>query len=166
MTHLSRTLLLAALAMGIAACDSSPAATTAQEKASRFPALDMSDIMMAKLVCTEGLVNGLARGDLEQVAASAERMRELSERASWMVHDTVTYLALSGTFRAQLEEMVRHANAGDRSALVSDFVAVTNTCVACHAYLQEERLQQSLPGRLSRSSQPSALMRISAASRP
>lgn len=160
MTHLHRTLLLAALATGIAACETSPAAPPAQEKASRFPALDMSDIMMAKLICTEGLVNGLARGDLAQVAASAERMRELSERASWMVHDTVTYLALSDTFRGQLEQMVRHADAGDRSALVADFVAVTNTCVACHAYLQEERLQQSLPGRLSRSPQPSALARI------
>ncbi len=154
--------IAAAAAMLLAACDATPP-PRAEEKASRFPALDMSDIMHAKLVCTEGIVNGLARGDLAQVADSAEAMRDLSERASWMVHDTVAYIALSETFREQLDAMIRHARSGDRGALVGDYAAITNTCLACHAYLQEERLESEMPGRISARPGPSAIRRIAAA---
>lgn len=148
----------------LAACDAAPP-PRAEEKVGRFPALDMTDIMQAKLLCSEGIVNGLARGDLAQVAESAEAMRELSERASWMVHDTVTYVAISETFRDELDRMIRHARAGDREALVGDYAAVTNTCLACHAYLREERLEQEMPGRLSAQSEPSAIRRLAGANR-
>jgi len=161
-----RVLLAALFAGHLLAC-TTPASDTAHHasadangKSSRFPIVDMSDVMKAKLVYTEAIVNGLARGDLPLVAENAAAMRELSERASWMVHDTVTYLALSDTFRTQLGRMETHARAGDAAALVEDYVAVTNTCLACHVYLQRERRSADMPGRLSGAETPSPLQRI------
>ena len=118
--------------------------------------LDLKNIMQAKLVFTESIVNGLARGDLVQVAASAEAMRELSERASWRVHDTVTYVALSEVFRSQLATLAADARDSRREALVGDYVAVTNTCLACHDYLSRERQEQDMPGRISQGRQADA----------
>ena len=108
--------------------------------------------MQAKLLLAGELVNGLAVGDLVKVSESAEAMRALSERASWRVQETVTYVALGEVFRSQLDRLAADARAGNREALVGDYVAVTNTCLACHRYLDRERRDQDMPGRLSRRS--------------
>ena len=144
--------LLAVAAASCTAPEKAPAPPTADAApAASFPhqPIDMADVMKAKLVFTESIVNGLARGDLAQVAASADAMRELSERASWRVQDTVTYVALSEVFRSQLATLAADARAGHRSSLVNDYVAVTNTCLACHSYLSRERQEQDMPGRIS-----------------
>ena len=115
-------------------------------------ARDVQELMQAKLLLAGELVNGLAVGDLVKVAESAEAMRALSERASWRVQETVTYVALGEVFRSQLDRLAADARAGNREALVGDYVAVTNTCLACHRYLDRERRDQDMPGRLSRRS--------------
>lgn len=110
---------------------------------------DVQELMQAKLLLAGELVNGLATGDLVKVAESAEAMRALSERASWRVQETVTYVALGEVFRSQLDRLAADARAGNREALVGDYVAVTNTCLACHHYLDRERRDQDMPGRIS-----------------
>ena len=165
MLMIARPTLLAALLLACAALScTAPERTTAPKAAEAEPApssphqpIDMADVMKAKLVFTESIVNGLARGDLAQVAASADAMRELSERASWRVQDTVTYVALSEVFRSQLATLAADARAGHRSSLVNDYVAVTNTCLACHSYLSRERQEQDMPGRISWSRHADAL---------
>jgi hypothetical protein len=112
-------------------------------------ARDVQELMQAKLLLAGELVNGLAVGDLVKIAESAEAMRALSERASWRVQETVTYVALGEVFRSQLDRLAADARAGNREALVGDYVAVTNTCLACHRYLDRERRDQDMPGRLS-----------------
>lgn len=156
MSHPRRPTLLAAslAAISLVACtapERTASAPAANEPAASSPhqPIDMADVMKAKLVFTESIVNGLARGDLAQVAASADAMRELSERASWRVQDTVTYVALSEVFRSQLATLAADARAGRRGDLVNDYVAITNTCLACHSYLSRERQEQDMPGRIS-----------------
>ena len=145
-------LLFAFAAVSCTAPERVPASQAAEADpapSSPHEPIDMADVMKAKLVFTESIVNGLARGDLSQVAASADAMRELSERASWRVQDTVTYVALSEVFRSQLATLAADARAGHRADLVNDYVAVTNTCLACHSYLSRERQEQDMPGRIS-----------------
>ncbi len=158
MPHALRPTLLAASLATIAMSSCTAPARTASAPSGSEPTaattsphqpIDMADVMKAKLVFTESIVNGLARGDLAQVAASAEAMRELSERASWRVQDTVTYIALSEVFRSQLATLAADAREGRRSDLVNDYIAVTNTCLACHSYLSRERQEQDMPGRIS-----------------
>lgn len=158
-TMLAASLLIAA-ASSCTAPERAPAPQTAEAPpaaSSPHEPIDMADVMKAKLVFTESIVNGLARGDLAQVAASADAMRELSERASWRVQDTVTYVALSEVFRSQLATLAADARAGRRSDLVNDYVAITNTCLACHSYLSRERQEQDMPGRISWSRHADAL---------
>ena len=153
----ARPSLLAVLLFAFAAVSCTATERAAAPPVAEAPAapssphepIDMADVMKAKLVFTESIVNGLARGDLAQVAASADAMRELSERASWRVQDTVTYVALSEVFRSQLATLAADARAGHRADLVNDYVAVTNTCLACHSYLSRERQEQDMPGRIS-----------------
>ncbi|MHC4832717.1 MAG: hypothetical protein ACYTFH_02260 [Planctomycetota bacterium] len=138
-----------------AAAETTPVVTPSADPAapsSPHGARDVQELMQAKLLLAGELVNGLAVGDLVKVAESAEAMRALSERASWRVQETVTYVALGEVFRSQLDRLAADARAGNREALVGDYVAVTNTCLACHRYLDRERRDQDMPGRLSRRS--------------
>jgi len=144
-----------------AAAETTPVVTPSADPAapsSPHGARDVQELMQAKLLLAGELVNGLAVGDLVKVAESAEAMRALSERASWRVQETVTYVALGEVFRSQLDRLAADARAGNREALVGDYVAVTNTCLACHRYLDRERRDQDMPGRLSR--RPSLLERL------
>jgi len=111
--------------------------------------VDMSDVMQAKMLHTQAIVEGLARGDLRQVAVNAEVMHELSDRATWFVHETVTYLALSEEFRDLMARMSHHARMGDMDAVIEDYTAVTRSCIACHTYLRKELREKDLPGAVS-----------------
>lgn len=167
-----RGVLVISLLVGLAACrggpDSAPVAST-QEPASQpttpsspHGARTVQELMQTKLLLAGELVNGLAVGDLVKVAESAESMRELSERASWRVQETVTYVALGEVFRSQLDRLATDARAGNREALVGDYVAVTSTCLACHRYLDRERREQDMPGRMSHGAPTSVLHRVAA----
>lgn len=115
----------------------------------RPPMVDVSDVMQAKMLHTQAIVEGLARGDLRQVAVNAEAMHELSERTTWFVHETVTYVALSEEFRGLMERMSGHARMDDMDAVIEDYTAVTRSCIACHTYLRKELREKELPGAVS-----------------
>jgi hypothetical protein len=115
----------------------------------RPPTVDMTNVMQAKMLHTQAIVEGLALGDLRQVAVNADAMHELSVRSTWFVHETVTYVALSDEFRSLMDRMSRHAREGKMDAVIEDYAAVTHSCVACHRYLRKELLEKDMPGAVS-----------------
>src|SRR5690606_34061863 len=98
---------------------------------------------------TQAIVEGLALGDMRQVAMNAESLHGLSTRASWMVHDTVTYVALSETFRERVMALQAFAEAGDVDGAMDSYLEVTRSCLDCHTYMREERQFKDAPGRRS-----------------
>src|SRR5690606_21664313 len=147
------SIVLVLLALALLSCESRQRDRSQARQPHAYewpPALvDMADAMQAKLVHTQAIVEGLAIGDLQQVRANAEQLEAVSLEASWMVHDTVTYIAMSDDFRAIARKLAEHAALGDIEAATTDYAALTNSCVACHTYLRRERLSRDLPGRVS-----------------
>lgn len=111
--------------------------------------LDMNDVMQAKLLHTQAIVEGMALGNMRQVEVNAEALHELSLRSSWMAHDTVTYVAMSDTFRDNVMTMWQHAEADHPDAVMDSYLAMAKTCLDCHTYLREERRFLDAPGRRS-----------------
>lgn len=112
----------------------------------------MPDIMQAKLIHAQAVVEGIVLGELAQVEANASQLAWISEESAWMVHDTASYVVFSEQFRAIMHEMARHARGGDLDAVIRDYGRMTNSCVACHTYLRQEKLIKDLPGRVSSAS--------------
>jgi cytochrome c556 len=149
------TSMVAAL---IAVAAASSCATTEEQEQPRVggehmhyrPAIvNMADVMQVKLIHTQAIVEGLALGDMRQVAVNAESLHGLSSRASWMVHDTVTYVAMSETFRETVSNLQTQAQAGDADAAMAAYLDMTRSCLDCHTYLREERRFKDAPGRRS-----------------
>jgi hypothetical protein len=115
----------------------------------RSPLIDMHDVMQAKLVHTQAIVEGLALGDLEQVQINALRLEEASSDSRWMVHDTVTYIVLAEDFRTVARRLAEQAAANNMDGVIEYYAALTNSCVRCHAYLHRERATSGVPGRIS-----------------
>ncbi|HRP62170.1 MAG TPA: hypothetical protein PK400_02635 [Phycisphaerales bacterium] len=145
-------LIASMIAAGLVSCSQQRERLDVQEPHPREwppPLMDMNDVMHAKLVHTQAIVEGLAIGDLRQVRLNAEQLQLVSMESTWMVHDTVAYVALSDDFRAIARALAEHAAANDLNAATTSYAALTNSCIACHTYLRQERLLRDAPGRLS-----------------
>ncbi len=149
------SLLMTSFVLGLVVCIG--ACTTGQredaaagsEQYQRSADLNMSDVMQAKLIHTQAIVEGMALGSMPQVEANAEALHELSLHASWMVHDTVTYVAMSESFRDTVMALWQHAEANDADAVMNGYLAMAQSCLDCHTYLREERRFRDAPGRRS-----------------
>lgn len=109
--------------------------------------VNMADVMQVKLIHTQAIVEGLALGDMRQVAVNAESLHGLSSRASWMVHDTVTYIAMSEKLRETVSNLQIQSQAGNADAAMVAYLDMTHSCLDCHTYLREERRFMDAPGR-------------------
>lgn len=149
------TLVLAVAVIGVLASCTSRQTRTDPERSSDVSAhitpepRDMSDVMHAKLAYIQAVVEGIAVGNLGQVERNAQMLTALSERSSWMVHDTVTYITMSEQFREIARDLERHAAARDVDRTVDSYSAMVQSCVACHDYLRRERLIRPMPGEVT-----------------
>ena len=105
--------------------------------------------MQAKLAHAQAVLEGLVMADYGQVESNALDLRQISERADWLAHDTESYYAFSRKFRTVCDDLVNHSRLKDINALAADYGALTNTCVACHDYLRKERLTKDMPGKVT-----------------
>ena len=149
------------LALIVPGCDTTPSSKTESREAHRDaeveeyighyrpPMVDMSDVMQAKMMHMFAIVEGMAVNNLQQVADNAADLRDLSERSSWLIHDSVTYIALSDEFRDTADRLSRNARRRETDAVLADYTSLTHSCLACHRYLRQERMERDMPGRIS-----------------
>lgn len=110
---------------------------------------DLASVMQSKVAYSAALLSAIALHDYPQLERNAEELRVLSLEASFIVHDTVTYRAMSESFRAEVTSLAAHARERNQAAIEEDYRRLTDTCFRCHAYVREERFRGSLPGRVS-----------------
>lgn len=144
-------IVLCASALMLVSCATDDQAGAGDRSMADRPAASpMRGIMHAKLVHTQAIVEGIATSDFDAVAQNADDLVELSERGSWMVHDTMAYVAFSDDFRNTARTLADDARRGDADRVVEHYSDLIRTCVACHDYLRRERLLKDLPGKVSR----------------
>ncbi len=143
----ARAAILAAGAAASAGCGQRTSAVKAE--AGPPPVHDIEGVMERKLVHVQAAVEGLVRGNFEQVADDATQLYLLSQEASWFVHDTITYTVFSEQFRETASAMAADARRRDVEAVTADYVNMVHACVDCHTYLRRERLTRDFPEKVS-----------------
>jgi hypothetical protein len=106
-------------------------------------------VMRAKLAHAQATLEGIALANFPQVESNALALKEISQGAEWLVHDTLTYFEYSGKFRNVCDDLVAHARAQNLRAMAADYANLTSTCFACHDYLRMERQTKDMPARVS-----------------
>ncbi len=107
------------------------------------------EVMQAKLVHAQAVVEGVVWGDFQIVETNAVQLEALSNEAGWLVHDTVTYTVFSEQFRKIAGSMAVRARNRNLDAVTADYMELIRTCVACHTYLRRERLIGDFPEEFS-----------------
>jgi hypothetical protein len=114
------------------------------------PRNTISEVMQAKLAHAQAVLEGLALSDYTQVESNALALKRISQGAEWLAHESAAYFQYSDEFRGICDDLASHARGKNLPALSTDYSRLTNSCVACHAYLRSQRPSEQVPGRVSK----------------
>ena len=114
------------------AAQETPAANTADPSQSK----PFSFWMEKKLEYAQGILEGLATGDLDQVAERSGQIRVVSKVEGWVRKGKPGYRAQLQAFQFANSEIERHARAGNLEGAAMGFQQLTISCVSCHAILR------------------------------
>jgi hypothetical protein len=113
------------------------------------PRNSVATVMQAKLAHAQAVLEGIALANFSQIEANAQSLKRISESGDWLVQESEAYFAFSSEFRTVCNGLSDHARAKDIKAAAADYARLSNSCVACHSYLRNERQTRDLPGRIS-----------------
>jgi len=122
-------LLLLMAVIGCAAALPSPA--IGQEKLSNF--------MRVKLEHAQKTLEGLSKGDFDQIAKHSQAISLLCEDELWMVMQTPEYRERSKEFQRSVNAITDAARKKNLEAATLAYVDATMKCVSCHKYIRQAR---------------------------
>jgi hypothetical protein len=93
--------------------------------------------MEKKLEYTQGILRGLAVGDLQSVQEKAEQMRVVSRVEGWVRNRKPGYREQFQAFEFANAEILRNAKADNLDGAAIGFQQLTITCVSCHKILRD-----------------------------
>jgi hypothetical protein len=120
------------MGLGFSVTADEPAAKTADKSQGK----PFSFWMEKKLEYAQEILEGLATGDLNQVAEKSRQIRVLSRVEGWIRKGKPGYRAQLQAFEFANSEIERHAKAGNLEGAAMGFQLLTISCVSCHAILR------------------------------
>jgi len=99
----------------------------------------LSAFMNAKLMHSEKVLEGLARGDYDLIAKHSTTISNLCLDELWMVLHTPEYAERSKEFRRSVYEITEAAQKKNLEAAAFAYVDMTMKCVSCHKYVRKVR---------------------------
>ena len=97
----------------------------------------LRNIMKAKLLHTQSILEGLALEDFKKIETNAQTLSALSKVDAWHVHKTPEYVRFSAEFQRHADALAAHAKEKKLEACTLDYVQLTLTCVNCHSHTRK-----------------------------
>lgn len=104
---------------------------------------ELEDFMRAKLVHSQNVVEGLVRGDFDEIGKGAQEMSLLSLAETWQVLQTPQYIEFSKKFRKSADALSESARKKNLDQATKDYNVVLQRCVECHKYLRDVRMARA-----------------------
>jgi hypothetical protein len=136
-----KTILYTALALTLAGFllaaepQQQPAAETNQ----------VGEFMRAKLLHSQGVLEGLSMEKYDLIARNSQSMSLLSQASNWQVLQTPEYRQRSTEFRRSVDALTEAARQRNLDGATLSFVQVTMKCVSCHKYVRSVRMAKLEP---------------------
>jgi hypothetical protein len=100
----------------------------------------MRELMQRKLQHAQKVLEGVALGDFDRIAAGGGELIEVSKAAEWKVVKTPQYELYSNEFRRNAESLADAAKARNLDGAALAYVDLTLSCVKCHKHVRETRM--------------------------
>jgi cytochrome c556 len=99
---------------------------------------ELSTWMKSKLVHSQSILEGMASGDFDQIAASAQTMNNLSKIESFVRGRFPKYRSHLTAFQEANEEIISQANDKNLEGVALGFNQLTLSCIQCHKQLRAQ----------------------------
>jgi hypothetical protein len=132
--------IVVATTLGFAAEDPGEAATDATAQSDKSDDVNDKPVsfwMEKKLEYSQGILRGLAVGDLQSVQEKAEQMRVVSRVEGWVRNRKPGYREQFQAFEFANAEILRNAKANNLDGATIGFQQLTISCVSCHKILRD-----------------------------
>jgi hypothetical protein len=98
------------------------------------------DLMRTKLNFSKAIIEGLSLKNFDTIKEAATNVRNVTEGAMWVVHDTPEYNRYSNELKQSLEQLIRAADEKNLEAATLRYFDMTLRCIDCHDYLRQNQL--------------------------
>ena len=105
----------------------------------------VGEFMRAKLLHSQGGLEGLSIDKYDLIANHSQSMSLLSQASNWHVLQTPEYRELSTEFRRSVDSLTEAARQRNLDGATLSFVLVTMKCVSCHKYVRSVRMAKLEP---------------------
>ncbi|QDU26209.1 hypothetical protein ETAA8_12840 [Anatilimnocola aggregata] len=95
--------------------------------------------MKKKLDFSRHILEGIASGDCDKIAQSAQTMRSLGKIEAFMRGRNPGYRGQLQAFDMSLDEIIRQANKDNIEGVTLGFNQLTVSCVQCHKQMRESK---------------------------
>ena len=114
------------------------AATTAP----RRPATQA--FMRQKLVCSQGIIEGLALEKFDLVSKNALRLRNMTQSNLWFTMKQPDYLLHTTNYQRSVEALYTAATDKNLEAATEAYTKLAKNCVECHRVVRLEQHRQAV----------------------
>lgn len=112
-----------------------PADTSGEQKKKT----QMSKTMVAKLKCSQKLLEGLAMADYDKIVSNTEELIQLTKTEEWQSIKTPRYEIHNNEFRRTAENVIQKAKLKNIDGVTLAYFEMVMSCVRCHEYVREVR---------------------------
>ncbi len=98
------------------------------------------DLMRTKLNFAKAILEGLSLKNFDTIKEAATNVRNVTEGAMWVVHDTPEYNRYSNELKQSLELLIQAADDKNLEAATLRYFDMTLRCIDCHNYLRQKQL--------------------------
>jgi hypothetical protein len=98
--------------------------------------LTTSDLMKAKLVAAQKVLEGISTEDFTLVGRSANQLLDYSKASAWMVQQSPEYARFTEDFRRQSTALAREARNKNVDGATVAYFQLTISCVNCHKLIR------------------------------
>jgi cytochrome c556 len=101
------------------------------------PMLTGSELMKAKLVAAQKVLEGIATEDFNLVARNAELLQGYSRAATWMAQQSPEYARYTEDFRRHASALAGEARRRNVDGATVAYFQLTISCVNCHKLIRD-----------------------------
>lgn len=94
------------------------------------------EVMRLKLVHSQAVLEAIAKEDYPRIAASAQKLVQLSQGTGWYARQTPEYELFTMEFRRHAQSLVKAAKDQNIDAATGAYMQMTVSCVSCHKYMR------------------------------
>lgn len=99
--------------------------------------LEQSEMMRAKVVCSQDILGGLVSNNFEMVSRGAEELNQICYSSEWTPSEDQVYKHHRTELHRLSQKLLRTAETRNLEGAAFTYMHTLNVCISCHQYCRD-----------------------------